>query len=218
MPKFTPNFIPTFLPKKAQAPQTSAGFTLIEVLVTVVVLSIGLLGLAGLQISGLRANMGSEARSKATFLANDIAERMRANTLGVHNDNEDDDNQYAGISTDNQDCGTLPAKFCSNFNDGAASNADDCTPAEMATFDAWVWACGMPKAAGVVPGGVTNILPGGTGTVTCNDLDAGVDADDCTPGSTHTITVSWDTPNPNRSGTNNEASTLNRTYTLVVVP
>jgi type IV pilus assembly protein PilV len=55
------------------------GFTLIEVLVTIVVVSIGLLGLAGLQINGLRANVSSEARSKATLLANDIIERMRAN-------------------------------------------------------------------------------------------------------------------------------------------
>ena len=53
------------------------GFTLVEVLVTIVVASIALLGLAGLQITGLRANMSSEARSKASVMANDIAERMR---------------------------------------------------------------------------------------------------------------------------------------------
>ena len=85
------------------------GFTLVEILITIIVLSIGLLGLAGLQISGLRANMSSEARSKATVLANDIAERMRTNTLGVHNDDADADNQYADISTANLNCNTLPA-------------------------------------------------------------------------------------------------------------
>ena len=55
------------------------GFTLIEMLVTVVVLSIGLLGLAGLQASGLRNNHSAYLRTQATFLAMEIADRMRAN-------------------------------------------------------------------------------------------------------------------------------------------
>lgn len=55
------------------------GFTLIEVLVAVVVLSIGLLGLAGLQANGMRQNHSSLLRSQATFLAYDIADRIRAN-------------------------------------------------------------------------------------------------------------------------------------------
>lgn len=55
------------------------GFTLIEVLVSVVVLSIGLLGLAALQSTGLRNNHSAYYRSQATFLAYDIIDRMRAN-------------------------------------------------------------------------------------------------------------------------------------------
>lgn len=193
------------------------GFTLIEILITVIVLSIGLLGLAGLQISGLRANMSSEARSKATLLANDIAERMRTNTLGVHNDNADADNQYADISTENQNCDNLPNAFCSNYNDGTANEADSCTPAQMAAFDAWIWACGMPKAENVLPGGVTNILNGGTGSVVCNDANL-ADTDECSPGSSHTITVSWNELNPNQSETTDAGEVLTQTYTLVVVP
>lgn len=55
------------------------GFTMIEVLVTVLVLSIGLLGLAGLQATSLRNNHSAYLRSQATVLAYDIADRMRAN-------------------------------------------------------------------------------------------------------------------------------------------
>lgn len=196
----------------------NAGFTLVEILITIIVLSIGLLGLAGLQINGLRVNMSSEMRSKATFLANDIAERMRANPLGVQNTNEDDDNQYANISMTADDCGDQPDPFCSNYYDGTAHTADACTPAQMAAFDAWVWACGMPKAEGVVADGLTNILSGGTGSVVCNDRTDIVDEDSCSPGSSHTITITWNELSPNQSEDAEAGETVEQTYTLVVVP
>lgn len=56
-----------------------AGFTLIESLIALLVLSIGLLGVAAMQLMGLRANNGAYQRTQATFLAQDIADRMRAN-------------------------------------------------------------------------------------------------------------------------------------------
>ncbi|HEU4623253.1 MAG TPA: type IV pilus modification protein PilV [Steroidobacteraceae bacterium] len=57
----------------------ASGFTLVEVLVALVVLSIGLLGIASLQLSSLRWNHGASKRSQATLLAYDILDRMRAN-------------------------------------------------------------------------------------------------------------------------------------------
>jgi type IV pilus assembly protein PilV len=56
------------------------GLTMIEVLVAVVVLAIGLLGLAGLQASGMRVGQSSIYRSQAAQFAYDMAERLRANT------------------------------------------------------------------------------------------------------------------------------------------
>jgi type IV pilus assembly protein PilV len=53
--------------------------TLIEALVSLLILSIGLLGVAGLQMQALRSNHGAHLRSQATVLAHDIADRMRAN-------------------------------------------------------------------------------------------------------------------------------------------
>lgn len=56
-----------------------AGFTLVEVLVTMVILSAGLLGIAALHTATLRNNLDSVLRSQASALAADIADRMRAN-------------------------------------------------------------------------------------------------------------------------------------------
>lgn len=55
------------------------GFTLVEVLVALVVLALGLLGLALLQTTGMRYTTNSYSRTQATYLAYDLAERMRAN-------------------------------------------------------------------------------------------------------------------------------------------
>ncbi len=197
--------------------RTASGFTLIEVLVTIVVVSIGLLGLAGLQISGLRANVSSEARSKATLLANNIIERMRANPLGIQNPVAAADNQYANITTAAQNCNTPPNPFCSNSSLGPAATCT--TPAQMAAFDTWVWACGLPPAGGAVRGGVKNSLNSGTGSVTCNDNNA-LDGDACSPGSTYNVTVRWSelSPNANTTAGINAGDSTAQTITLVVVP
>lgn len=56
----------------------SGGFTLIEVLVTLLILSVGLLGLAGMIGQSLRFNQGGYTRSQGTFLAYEIIDAMRA--------------------------------------------------------------------------------------------------------------------------------------------
>jgi len=55
------------------------GFTMIEVLVAVLVLAIGLLGVAGVQLLSMQQTTNSNVRSQATLYAQDLAERMRAN-------------------------------------------------------------------------------------------------------------------------------------------
>jgi type IV pilus assembly protein PilV len=59
--------------------KSQRGTTLIETLVALVVLSVGLLGIAALQMTSLRNNRGAHLRSQAQVLAYDIADRMRAN-------------------------------------------------------------------------------------------------------------------------------------------
>jgi type IV pilus assembly protein PilV len=60
-------------------PARARGMTLVEVLVTLVIVSVGLLGVAALQLTSLRNNYDAYVRSQAAMLAADILDRMRAN-------------------------------------------------------------------------------------------------------------------------------------------
>lgn len=55
------------------------GFSMLEALITLVIVSIGLLGIAGIIAHSLKVNQGAQVRSQASWLANDIIDRMRAN-------------------------------------------------------------------------------------------------------------------------------------------
>lgn len=67
--------------------QKQNGFTLLEVLVAIIVLSVGLLGLAGLMATSMRNNHSAYQRTQATWLAYDVIDRMRVNRAdAVKND------------------------------------------------------------------------------------------------------------------------------------
>lgn len=66
-------------PKPPFAGSRQTGFSMVEILVTLVVLSLGLLGVLGLQVTGLQRNDGAYLRTQASLYAYDIADRMRAN-------------------------------------------------------------------------------------------------------------------------------------------
>ncbi len=63
--------------------RSQSGFSIIEVLVAMLVLAIGLLGLAALQAQGLRFNHDAYIRTQATHLASDIIDRMRTNRANI---------------------------------------------------------------------------------------------------------------------------------------
>lgn len=111
---------------------------MIDVLVAMVVLSIGLLGLAGLQATGLRYNHGAYLSTQATLQAYDMADRMRANMSGVDNG---DYNNISGIGTLSVNC--------------ALANCS--LSADMAKYDAYQWNLDNQ-----------NLLPSGKGTVAKN--------------------------------------------------
>jgi type IV pilus assembly protein PilV len=66
---------------------SQSGFTLLEVMIAVLVLGIGLLGLAHLQITTLKHNQSAEFRSKASVMAAGMLDRMRANQVAAQNGN-----------------------------------------------------------------------------------------------------------------------------------
>lgn len=57
------------------------GFTLVEVMVAMVILAVGLLGLASLMVRSQQSNESAYSRSQASLLAYDIIDRMRANKV-----------------------------------------------------------------------------------------------------------------------------------------
>lgn len=59
------------------------GFSLIEVLIAILILAIGLLGMAHMQASGMRSTHGAYLRTQATILAGDILDSMRANVTAA---------------------------------------------------------------------------------------------------------------------------------------
>ena len=92
---------------------------MIEVMVALLVLSIGLLGLAALQTTSLQYNTGSYFRSQATFLAYDILDRMRANSGAVaDSDGNGYDQPTSSAVTITVNCDTT-----------------SCTSADLATYD-----------------------------------------------------------------------------------
>lgn len=62
------------------------GFTLLEVLIALLIFTLGLLGMAGLLIVSVKVNHGAYLRTQASFLAQSMADRMRANTPRVWTD------------------------------------------------------------------------------------------------------------------------------------
>ena len=66
---------------------------MIEVLVSMFVLALGLLGFAGMQMAGIKSNHSAQVRSQATLLAYDLADRMRgARDAALDGDYDDDGN------------------------------------------------------------------------------------------------------------------------------
>lgn len=113
------------------------GFTLVEVLVTLVIFAFGMLGVAGLQLISL-ANMDSaQYRSVASLKAAEMAERIRANPQTV----------YDGVAGADMKCRTT------HYNNSYAQ-PDDCAPESLAQDDIWDWSQELAAR-----------LPGGTGKV-----------------------------------------------------
>lgn len=112
----------------------SRGSSLIEVLVTLLIFAVGLLGFAALQLNALQSTADSSQRSQAVWIAQELAERMRANS-------EAGNAVYTAVVTN---CTALPAQICADhYNpiNGAKVNAANCTAAQMASFDLWEARC-----------------------------------------------------------------------------
>ncbi|MEM7283656.1 MAG: type IV pilus modification protein PilV [Pseudomonadota bacterium] len=140
------------------------GFTLVEVLVALVVMSVGMLGIAALYVSGVQGTRGAIFQTKAINLAADMADRIRSNR-------------------------TAPAAYAAAGAGAAADCADDgaaganlCTPAQIAANDVFVWNQTLNNARTGLPAPINGAQ---MGTVAVNPA---------TTPPTYTITVNWSEP------------------------
>ncbi|KTD74717.1 type IV pilus modification protein PilV [Legionella waltersii] len=142
------------------------GMTLLEILISVVVLSVGLLGIASMLLVSNKANNSSYAKLQAVQAAYDMFDRIRANSkvalTGSYNVSNIGSNGYpTSVST--------PAVLC---------NSSICTPAQLAQYDSWYWLTKIVSALPSGSGSVTTALAGGAGntvvtvTVQWNDAQA----------------------------------------------
>ena len=107
------------------------GFTLIEVLIALIIMSVGMLGIAGLYVHSMQAGRTSVLRHNAVTLAGDIADRIRANPR-------------AGA-----------AYALAGANNNCVDGGVDCTIGEMAANDIWLW---DQQAATTLPNGQVNVV------------------------------------------------------------
>ncbi len=94
----------------------SQGFSLVEVLIALIIMSVGMLGIAGLYVHSMQAGRTSMLRHHAVTLAGDIADRIRANpTAGA---------AYAAPAGQNNNC---------------VAQGANCSIAQMAAHDIFLW-------------------------------------------------------------------------------
>jgi type IV pilus assembly protein PilV len=114
------------------------GLTMIEVLIAMVILAIGLLGMESMQVMSLQDTGNSGYRSIGIYLANDMADRIRANKVAM------DANNYNSISGASLNSSCLAAAGCST--------------SAMANHDKQEW---LDNLAQSLPGGLGTISRSG---------------------------------------------------------
>ena len=165
---------------------------MVKVLVAAIIIAIGLLGIATLQVKALQASTNAEQRAIATDIAASLADRIRANLI---------DKKHYVIDTTDPDSApacAMPTVVCAmEPGDGTAtveinsctakeSDTSETAEAEMAIFDLYEVRCAEST-------GVEKLLPGGKLKVECEDLT-------CDDKSSMRITISWQTRTQDDAG------------------
>lgn len=171
-------------------PHTNNGFTLLEVLVAVLVFSFGLLGIAGMMTISVKSNHNGYLRTQASFMAENMMDRMRANPTALWN------GWYAGTAAQ----GTL------NCNLG-----NPCDYQNLAAYDMQAWADSLavtlPNGQGTINCVANSALPSSVVSAAAPSIWFPAPPFD----GVCTITVTWDE-------SNRSSATDQQTMTLVGQP
>ncbi|OMH33720.1 type IV pilus modification protein PilV [Motiliproteus sp. MSK22-1] len=136
--------------------RTNQGFSMLEVLISLVLLTSVLLGATAMQLTSLQNNRGAFYRSQASIIAADIADRIRVNS------------SYAASSMAAYSFNSVSSAIPANGN--CITAEEGCTAASLAQQDLREWAENFSDVAGVGNdnSNYTALLPGGSGSVTAS--------------------------------------------------
>lgn len=129
------------------------GFSLLEVMIALVILMVGMLGLAGLHTVSMSNLNSAYLRSQAVIQAHDMADRMYANIEGV------DEGAYDSISG----LPSNPPTCLTTATSEDALSGINCSSAQIAQFDASEW---NTINATVLPNGTGTVVAAGDGIYT----------------------------------------------------
>lgn len=183
------------------------GIGMIEVMVTLFILSVGLLGVAYLQFVGSFTNSEALSRSQSVLVAQQLSERLRASAVfssvgnGLVVDNAYFDPTLYNFSGLTCSSGSLPHECYCLTRPVSIPSCDNnsCSESEIASFDAYEVSC---SAVSANPELEVNL--------SCEDNDL-VDAQACSVGSKHIVTLTWPVENwQNISRTLNASCNLGR--------
>lgn len=149
------------------ATRRDAGFSMVEVLIALIILSVGMLGIAGLYVHSMQAGRTSLFRHHAVMLVGDVADRIRANPRAGA--------VYAGAGA----------------NNNCVNGGVNCTPEQMAANDIFLW---NEQAAATLPEGAVGIVFDDTATpptyeITVSWDEPGMTAAEVSPSYSITIPV-----------------------------
>jgi len=131
------------------------GITMVEVLIAMLIMAVGLLGMASLQVRAVSDTANASFRSTGIFYANDMADRIRANPAG----------EQAGLY--NTHTGGSEKTAC--------LTVAGCDSSDMAAHDKWEWTTNLQAA---MPGGVGTIAKNGDIYTVTVEWNARVQAED----------------------------------------
>lgn len=144
------------------------GVSLIEVMVAVLIFSIGLIGLAGLLVMATRSNHSAYQRTQVVFLAGSMADRMSANPVGVWNGNYNSSSYpVSASSAANNDCsaGCTPDALAKSDQRRWSSQLKTFLPVAAASINCNAASAGFAPAAWIPPSTSSTAPPASPGQI-----------------------------------------------------
>jgi type IV pilus assembly protein PilV len=149
------------------------GVSLIEVLVSMIIFSVGILGMSTLQTRVLQENIDQRQRDVAIWQAQAIIDRISLNKTPAAL------TQYETSISDGAICDAVPATICAeSFSGGAEVDATSCSTTEIAIYDSWDILCTNDQ-------GAADVLLDFNSRLTCSDPFP------CATGSNLTLQLLW---------------------------